>query len=55
MIEKCNFKYGWIDQEGHTILDNPIDGKFRCRLADGMECPGEMNCILYMLYYDDEL
>lgn len=54
MIEKCNFKYGWIDAEGNMITDNAIDGEFRCNIANGMKCPGEKKCILYATYYEVE-
>jgi hypothetical protein len=44
MIEECNFKY--------TLVDEYPD---RCYLTPGKKCPGEMNCILYVLYYNDEI
>ena len=55
MIEKCNFKYGWIDAEGNIHNETTFtDGCYRCNLANGMKCPGEMKCILYTLYYYEE-
>ena len=58
MIEKCNFKTITEKQ----FIDNDKDGKSEfviqektiCQLTNGMVCPGEMSCIVYMTYFDEE-
>ena len=58
MIEKCNFKVTipalrLENEDGSTELVR--EEYIACAKTNGMKCPGEMECIDYMCYYNFEL